>query len=165
MKQMFIFREKEMMKSGTIKVDAIREFIKDYIDGKLEPFVLSEEIPEKPIENSIHVYVGKNIQERLVSSTKDTVLYVYAKECKVCMELLPQIEAFAKENSNIIVAKIDYSLNSLPPNFNAPHLPTFYYISQNIELETDVLEYSEDFEIQDLHKFVERNKLGIRTDL
>ena len=54
-------------------VDALEKFVNDYKDGKLEPFLKSEDVPasqDKPVK----VAVAKNFDDLIFNSGKDALI-------------------------------------------------------------------------------------------
>lgn len=66
-------------------VDAagIEAFVSDYVNGKLEPSIKSEPIPEKQ-EGAVTVIVAKNYQEIVMDDKKDVLVEFYAPWCGHC---------------------------------------------------------------------------------
>ncbi|CAG9314855.1 unnamed protein product [Blepharisma stoltei] len=158
MKNMYILNESEMVKNGSLQVEKITEFIQKYIDGTLEPFVLSEEIPDKEVEKGVYKYVGKNIYEKLENAKKDIALFVYSLDCEDCEKVLPMFEKLAELNSEIIFAKIEGTLNRLPEGLQPDSIPAIFYISHNDKANPLIFEYDEDISFSELHKFIKNNR-------
>ena len=115
-----------------LKVADIDAFAKDYLDGKLVPYLKSQPVPEIPEENSVKIVVGSNFKEEVVDSDKDVFLAVYAPWCGHCKHLLPVWEELAeknKENRNrLTIAKIDGTENDLPRGFDFTGFPTIFWV-------------------------------------
>ena len=69
--------------SKTIEVEEISKFIKDVLDGKVEPSIKSEPIPESQ-EGPVTVVVGLNYQELVIDNDKDVLVEFYAPWCGHC---------------------------------------------------------------------------------
>jgi protein disulfide-isomerase A1 len=69
----------------TKKLDAkeVGKFIKNVLDGKVEPSIKSEPIPESQ-EGSVTVVVGRNYQEVVIDNEKDVLVEFYAPWCGHC---------------------------------------------------------------------------------
>lgn len=67
------------------KIDAkeVGKFIQDVIDGKVEPSIKSEPIPESQ-EGDVTVVVGHSYQELVIDNEKDVLLEFYAPWCGHC---------------------------------------------------------------------------------
>ena len=99
---------------------AIGKFVQDYSEGKIEPSIKSEPIPEKQ-EGPVHVVVANNYKDLVLDTDKDVLLEFYAPWCGHCKNLAPKYEELAKlyfDNpefaSKVIVAKVDATANDVP---------------------------------------------------
>jgi protein disulfide-isomerase A1 len=61
----------------------VGEFVQDYVDGKIEPSVKSEPIPEKQ-EGPVTVIVAKNYKDIVLDDKKDVLVEFYAPWCGHC---------------------------------------------------------------------------------
>jgi len=98
----------------------IAKFVQDYVDGKIEPSIKSEPIPEKQ-EGPVHVVVAHNYKDLVIDSDKDVLLEYYAPWCGHCKSLAPKYEELGKlyfDNpeyaGKVIVAKVDATANDVP---------------------------------------------------
>ena len=103
-----------------ITEETISKFVQDYVDGKLEPSIKSEPIPETQ-EGPVHVVVAHSYNEIVIGSDKDVLLEFYAPWCGHCKNLAPQYEELANLYVNnpefsdkVTVAKIDATANDTP---------------------------------------------------
>lgn len=67
------------------KLDAkeVGKFIKNVLDGKVEPSIKSEPIPESQ-EGPVTVVVGRNYQEVVIDNEQDVLVEFYAPWCGHC---------------------------------------------------------------------------------
>lgn len=98
----------------------IAKFVQDYSEGKIDPSIKSEPIPEKQ-EGPVHVVVAHNYKDLVIDTDKDVLLEFYAPWCGHCKNLAPKYEELAKlyfDNpefaSKVIVAKVDATANDIP---------------------------------------------------
>jgi len=120
--QKFAMKEKFSM-------DALRQFLKAYIDGKLEPFLKSEPLPA---DNSapVKVVVAKNFEEIVNDKTKDVLIEFYAPWCGHCKSLEPKYDELAeklKDEDSVTIAKMDATANDVPATYNVKGFPTIYF--------------------------------------
>ncbi|RKP22750.1 thioredoxin-like domain-containing protein, partial [Syncephalis pseudoplumigaleata] len=100
-----------------IEGDAIEEFVQDYIEGKLEPSIKSEPIPESNDED-VKVVVADNFDGIVMDKKKDVLIEFYAPWCGHCKKLAPIYEKVAAKYSGlgdkIVIAKMDATANDIP---------------------------------------------------
>uniref|UniRef100_A0A1B6EVY3 protein disulfide-isomerase n=1 Tax=Cuerna arida TaxID=1464854 RepID=A0A1B6EVY3_9HEMI len=111
--------------------DALKQFLIDIDNGKVEPFIKSEPVPEN--QDSLKVAVAKNFDEMIFNSGKDSFIKFYAPWCGHCKKLEPVMknlaEKFADEDVNIV--KFDATSNEVDPRFEVRGYPTLYWVSKN----------------------------------
>ncbi|KAI8853932.1 hypothetical protein BC829DRAFT_424601 [Chytridium lagenaria] len=87
----------------------VQKFVDDYLNGKVEPSLKSEPVPEENDE-PVKVIVGTTFETIVKDKTKDVLLEVYAPWCGHCKKLAP----------------MDGTENDLPPGagFRVEGFPT-----------------------------------------
>lgn len=98
-----------------ITVETIRAFIKEFKDGKLVPFLKSEEIPA---DNSapVKVIVGKQFADIVLNAEDDVLVKYYAPWCGHCKKLAPiwdEVAAELKDVPHLVIAKFDATANEV----------------------------------------------------
>ncbi|KAJ5123462.1 hypothetical protein N7448_009559 [Penicillium atrosanguineum] len=140
------------------KLDAkeVGKFIKNVLDGKVEPSIKSEPIPE-PQEGSATVVVGRNYQEVVIDNEKDVLVEFYAPWCGHCKALAPKYDELAALYSDVadkvVVAKIDATANDVPDSITG--FPTIKLFPAGKKDEP--VEYAGSRTVEDLVQFIKEN--------
>jgi len=101
-----------------IEKEALEKFIEDFQEGKLEPYVKSQDVPEKQ-EDGVYNVVAKTFDEVVLDKSKDVLLLFYAPWCGHCKKLAPTYIEIAEELNNVegskvLVARMDATENDIP---------------------------------------------------
>ena len=138
-------------------LDKIPEFIKEYKDGVLKPFLKSEETP-KDNSGPVTVVTGNTFDE-IVFGKENVFIEFYAPWCGHCKTLAPtweELGAKYKDNKEVIIAKMDGTANDIPtPKIKVSGFPTLVWVDSAGEVEV----YRGGREMKDLSKFV-AEKIG-----
>jgi len=111
-------------------VETLEKFITDFLGGKLEPYMKSEELPEDNT-TPVKVVVGKNFDEIVNDESRDVLIEFYAPWCGHCKKLTPIYDELAeklKDEPEITIAKMDATANDVPSPFNVKGFPTIYFV-------------------------------------
>ncbi len=77
-----IHLEEEMTKykptAEELTADSMKDFVQDFIDGKVKPHLLSEDVPEDWDKNPVKVLVSKNFDDVAFDKEKDVLVEFYA---------------------------------------------------------------------------------------
>ena len=126
-------------KGGKFKMDAdfsmesFEQFLNDFLDGKLTPYLKSEAVPDNS-DNDVKVVVAKNFDEIVNDPEKDVLIEFYAPWCGHCKSLAPKYEELAKKLKNeksIVIAKMDATANDVPAGYDVKGFPTLYFAPRN----------------------------------
>jgi protein disulfide isomerase family A protein 3 len=90
-------------------------------------------VPESNPDAVVTV-VGKNFEQVVNDETKDVLIEFYAPWCGHCKTLAPKYEELAqklKDESDIVIAKIDATANDIPPTYEVRGFPTIFFAPKN----------------------------------
>ncbi|KAL8982191.1 MAG: hypothetical protein Q9177_005345 [Variospora cf. flavescens] len=135
----------------------IGAFVQDFVDGKIDPSVKSEPIPEKQ-EGAVQVVVAHNYKDVVMEQDKDVLLEFYAPWCGHCKALAPKYEELAemytaKYSSQVVIAKVDATANDIPDEISG--FPTIKLFPAGAK--DSPITYSGSRTIEDLANFVKEN--------
>lgn len=108
--------------------ESISDFVKKFAAGEIEPYIKSEPVPESQDE-AVHVLVGSEFDKIVYDETKDVLVEFYAPWCGHCKNLKPIYEELAQhfqDNKNIVIAKLDHTLNDVPDQISGYPTIKFY---------------------------------------
>ena len=64
-----------------IKTEALVDFVKDFFDNKIKPFLLTQDLPVGWDAQSVKVLVGKNFDQIARDTTKNVLVEFYGPLC------------------------------------------------------------------------------------
>ncbi|KAI7850927.1 protein disulfide isomerase [Circinella umbellata] len=147
--------------SAEITTKNIEKFVDDYVNGKIEPTLKSEDIPE---DNSgpVKVVVAKQFNELVLDKKKDAFLEVYAPWCGHCKRLAPIWEelgdAVQKQgfSDKVVIAKMDGTENDVPAEagFTVSGFPTLKFFKAETN---ELLDYNGGRTLEDMVEFINEN--------
>lgn len=141
-----------------ITAETIGKFVSDFVDGKVEPSIKSEPIPETQ-EGPVQIVVAKNYDDIILDDKKDVLIEFYAPWCGHCKALAPkydilaQLYADAGHTEKVTIAKVDATLNDVPDEVQG--FPTIKLYKAGDK--KNPVTYSGSRSIEDLIKFVKEN--------
>jgi len=115
--------------SDKFSVKTFENFVKDFLDGKLKPYIKSEPAPE-PNDGPVKVVVGSTFEEIVNDDSKDVLIEFYAPWCGHCKSLEPKYNELGEKlegNDNIVIAKMDATANDVPEPYEVRGFPTIYF--------------------------------------
>jgi protein disulfide-isomerase A1 len=143
-----------------ITEEAIRKFVSDYAEGKLEPSVKSDPIPEKNDE-PVKVVVADEFEKIVMDAERDVLIEFYAPWCGHCKSLAPTYDLVgakyaAQYSDKITIAKMDATTNDVPPSsgMSVTGFPTIKLVKAGTN---EVVDYTGDRSEDSFYKFVKEN--------
>ncbi|EEC77315.1 hypothetical protein OsI_15980 [Oryza sativa Indica Group] len=124
--------------------------------GNLTPYVKSEPIP-KVNDQPVKVVVADNIDDIVFNSGKNVLLEFYAPWCGHCRKfalILEEIAVSLQDDQDIVIAKMDGTVNDIPTDFTVEGYPTIYFYSSSGNL----LSYDGARTAEEIISFINENR-------
>ncbi|XP_055991058.1 protein disulfide-isomerase A2 [Sorex fumeus] len=148
--------KKYALTDGTpVTAASVTAFCHSVLDGKLKPYLKSQDIPPDWDQQPVKTLVGKNFEQVAFDETKNVFVKFYAPWCTHCKEMAPAWEALAekyKDHEDIIIAELDATANELEAL--AIHgFPTLKYFPAGQGRK--VIEYKSNRDLETFSKFLD----------
>nr|GMC64581.1 protein disulfide-isomerase-like [Ipomoea batatas] len=154
-----VIQDKDQQKfiKPNVEPDQLATWVKDYKEGKVEPFIRSEPIPEVNNE-PVKVVVSDSLENMVFKSGKNVLLEIYAPWCGHCKKLAPILDEVAvsfENDPDVMIAKLDGTANDIPgKKFDVQGYPTVYFISAT----SNITPYEGDRTKDDIIDFIQKNR-------
>ncbi|XP_076467812.1 protein disulfide-isomerase A4-like [Babylonia areolata] len=136
--------------------DHIREFLDQFIKGKLVPHIKSQAVPKKQ-KGPVKVVVGKTFEKIVNDVKKDVLVELYAPWCGHCKKLEPVYKELAKKfksAKDLVITKMDATANDVPDEYTVEGFPTIYFAPANNK--GNPIKYEGGRELKDFVKFIKQ---------
>jgi len=145
---------------GDITTSDLESFLEQYEAGSLKVHIKSEPDSPEHLAEAVKVVTGNSFQSLVIDNTKDVLVEFYAPWCGHCKKLEPVYLKMAQEleadgAADLVIAKMDATLNDPPENINVRGYPTLYLFPGNNK-QTPIL-YEGDRTGKAIKKFLRKN--------
>ncbi|XP_026560335.1 protein disulfide-isomerase A2 isoform X2 [Pseudonaja textilis] len=133
----------------------IHTFCQEVLQGKIQPHLMSEEIPNDWEEKPVKVVVGKNFEQVAFDETKNVFVKFYAPWCPHSKALAPVWEELGekyKDHNNIVIAEMDATANEVA-DLTIRGYPTLYFFPTGPGQQ--VIEYTGGRDLESFSTFLE----------
>ncbi|XP_045464701.1 protein disulfide-isomerase [Harmonia axyridis] len=140
--------------TNDLTAESIKKFVGDFLDGKLKQHLLSQDIPEDWDKEPVKTLVAHNFDKVAFDTEKDVLVEFYAPWCGHCKQLVPiydKVGEHFKDNSDVVIAKMDATANELE-HTKISSFPTLKLYAKE---SNKIIEYNGPRTFEGLVKFVE----------
>jgi len=121
---------------GDITTADLNDFLKQHESGSLKVHIKSEADSPDHLAQAVKVVTGNSFQSLVIDNTKDVLVEFYAPWCGHCKKLEPVYLKMAQEleaegAADLVIAKMDSTLNDPPESINVRGYPTIYLFPGN----------------------------------
>ncbi|KAL2084549.1 hypothetical protein ACEWY4_020067 [Coilia grayii] len=107
----------------------LQHFLEEFFAGRLKRYIKSEPVPQSN-DGPVKVVVAETFQEIVNDNERDVLIEFYAPWCGHCKNLEPKYTQLGQKLSNdpnIVIAKMDATVNDIPPPYDVQGFPTIYF--------------------------------------
>ncbi|TIB69498.1 protein disulfide isomerase [Wallemia mellicola] len=136
----------------------IASFVKDYSNGKIQPSIKSQPIPEERVVDGVYQLVADEYEKVALDDKKDSLVAFVAGWCGHCRALHPKYNELGQRFSGddgVVIARFDATENDVPDNFSITSFPTIKLQPAGTK---GWIDYEGDRSVEDLEEFLNKNR-------
>ncbi|KAL1517563.1 hypothetical protein ABEB36_001311 [Hypothenemus hampei] len=140
--------------NNDLSAENLKEFVQNFLDGKLKQHLLSQDVPEDWDKEPVKVLVATNFDSVALDRNKNVLVEFYAPWCGHCKQLAPIYDKVAehfKDTEDVVIAKIDSTANELE-TIKITSFPTLKLFKKDTN---EIVDYDGPRNFEGLTKFVE----------
>ncbi|XP_062595206.1 protein disulfide-isomerase A3-like [Saccostrea cucullata] len=146
--------DKKYVMTEEFSMDNLEKFVRDFLDGKVEPYLKSEAVPDNT-GAAVKTVVAKNFDEIVNDPERDVLIEFYAPWCGHCKQLEPKYNELGEklaEEPGITIAKMDATANDVAKPYEVSGFPTIYFAPKGSK--DSPRKYSGGREVDDFLKYL-----------
>lgn len=133
------------------------DFIDNWFENKLEPYLKSEERP-KENDKTVKVIVGSAVDEMVYDHDEDVFLMIHAEWCGHCKSFMPVFEKVAehfKDNKHLIFGTVNGPENEVK-GVSANSYPTVVFVQKG-DVKPKVIYYNQERNEESVIEFIKNS--------
>ncbi|XP_044289480.1 protein disulfide-isomerase A2 [Varanus komodoensis] len=146
---------KYRLDTDELSAATVHTFCRDVLGGKVQPHLMSEEIPRDWDKQPVKVLVGKNFEQVAFDEAKSVFVKFYAPWCPHSKAMAPAWEELGQKydgHPDIVIAQMDATANEVA-GLPVPAYPTLYYFPAGDERK--MVEYRSARDVESFVRFLE----------
>ena len=147
---------------GELTEASLRAFLKEYLEGKAEPTLKSQDVPteEDFAASAVKTVVSKSWEEVVLDPSRDVLVKYYAEWCGHCKAMAPNYQKAAEDlvsvTDKLFLAEFNFPENELKADVGVRGFPTIVFYPANAK--DKPVTYQGDRSTGSLLKFIQEHK-------